>query len=484
MPIPLEHVAPGQASRLRRWLAMVGLALVLGCGAPVLVSFPFGWNGAAHADDGDDGGGAGGSGAGGYGGSYGRGTGGSFNPLRAVRRLIPNFGGNRRDRQAEPRAPRPVRAPGEIVATGLGPDGIARLADQGYALVVQDALPALGVTLAKLRVPDGTTLEAAREAVRAAGPSVVADYNHFYRTEQDDPAPDRQPEPCAEPHCRAPGMIGWPGRIRSCRQDVLIGLIDTAINADHAAFLSSRLEVQRLDAAASLESDPRHGTAVAALLVGDPGSRTPGLVPGARLLAIDAFRPNGQDSRAELFDLVRAMDRMAGREVAVLNMSLSGPANALLERSVGDVIARGTVLVAAVGNGGPQAETAYPAGYADVIAVTAVDRRKRIYRRAIRGGHVDLAAPGVNVWAAASIKGARPRTGTSFAAPFVTAAVALARAADPEASPGEIGALLARDAEDLGENGRDDVFGDGLIRAERYCEHTDAPRALPVAGEP
>jgi subtilisin family serine protease len=127
------------------------------------------------------------------------------------------------------------------------------------------------------------------------------------------------------------------------------------------------------------------------------------------------------------------------------------------------------VIVAAAGNGGPKAAPAYPAAYADVIAVTAVDRSKRAYRRAGRGEHIDLAAPGVQVWTAASISGGRPKTGTSFAAPFVTAAVSLLKAANDNASSADILAALGRSAEDLGEPGKDPVFGWGLINARAAC---------------
>jgi subtilisin family serine protease len=94
---------------------------------------------------------------------------------------------------------------------------------------------------------------------------------------------------------------------------------------------------------------------------------------------------------------------------------------------------------------------------------------KRPYRRAGRGEHIDLAAPGVQVWTAASVSGARPKTGTSFAAPFVTAAAALMKSANGNATAADIQDALGKSAEDLGAPGKDDVFGWGLLNASAAC---------------
>ena len=268
----------------------------------------------------------------------------------------------------------------------------------------------------------------------------------------------------------APQLIGWPYALpgaASCSGDGLtLGLIDTAINPDHDAFSHGRLEVVRLSDDALPESNRQHGTAVAALLVGAADSKTPGLLPNARLIAVDAFhRGERRDDRAEVFDLIRALDHLASRDVHVINLSLAGPENALLKDMVRQLSDKKVVLVAAAGNNGPRAAPSFPAAYDEVIAVTAVDRRKRLYRRAGQGDHIDIAAPGVNVWAAASVSGARPKTGTSFAAPFVASAAALAK---QNAVP-DVAAHLTTAAEDLGEPGKDPVFGWGLLNARGLC---------------
>ena len=233
------------------------------------------------------------------------------------------------------------------------------------------------------------------------------------------------------------------------------------------------METIRLAADVLPHSGRQHGTAVAALLVGRSDGRTPGLLPNAQLIAVDAFRDAGRaGDLAEAYDLIRALDLLAKRDVSVINLSLAGPGNLLLERTVTLLTDRGVTLVAAVGNDGPRAEPLYPAAYAPVVAVTAIDRSKRPYRRAVRGDHVDLAAPGVSVWTAASVKGARAKSGTSFAAPFVAAAAAILKAANPQMPSSEIAEMLARSAEDLGEPGKDPIFGWGLLNAGGLCAST------------
>ncbi|CAN0590132.1 unnamed protein product, partial [Ectocarpus sp. 12 AP-2014] len=130
---------------------------------------------------------------------------------------------------------------------------------------------------------------------------------------------------------------------------------------------------------------------------------------------------------------------------------------------------RRIAVIAAVGNDGPQAKAAYPAAYDNVIAVTAVDRGGTLYRRAIRGPHVELAAQGVEVWTAASVEGARWKTGTSFAAPYVTAAAVLFLQQDPTLTPEEIRARLTAAARDLGTEGFDETHGHGLLNLGGVC---------------
>lgn len=382
----------------------------------------------------------------------------------------------RRSPAPSPPAPLPEAAPDEIVTLALSAADLATLIAQGFTVIEERAAPSLAAVFRRLRIPPDTTLAEARAAVRRLSSGTDADYNHYYRPEQGF-APD-----CTGDDCPARRMIGWPetrDRAMSCGAGATIGMVDTGLNEEHETFDDAAIDVLRLTPDSLPPSRALHGTAVAALFVGDPASRAAGLVPAARLVAVDAFYRLSADERADVFTLLAALDLLATRGVSVINLSLSGPTNTVLEEVVGRLAdGQDIVLVAAVGNDGPRAAPAYPAAYPEVLAVTAVDRQGAIYRRAIQGTHVDIAAPGVSVWTAASISGARVKTGTSYAAPFVAAAAAILRAAHPELSSRDVRAELLAQAVDLGEAGRDPVFGAGLLQLGTTCGGDgEAPRA-------
>ncbi len=427
---------------------------------------------ADDGDDGDDGGAFAGEGGGGASGLRGGGT----RPPRFLRQFLRPFGGARqrapRRVRAQP-APLPAQAEREIVAIGLTADDGATLEAAGYAILSQERLETLDQTLLKLRIPDGLSLEDARNAVRAINDEASADFNHFYRASAAGSSPA-----CEGPACPPLEMVNWPLDARNCSGPVAIGMVDTGINPAHAIFKGADLEVVRISSEAEPPSGRQHGTAVAALLVGRVAERARGLVPDARLVAVDAFVGEGRAERAAAYDVVRALDLLVERQVRIVNLSLAGEDNRVLERMVRAVVGADIAIVAAVGNDGARAEPRFPAAYPGVIAVTAVDSRGRVYRRAVQGDHVDVAAPGVDIWTAASISGARTKTGTSFAAPFVTAALSKMLAADGDLSPAELERRLIADASDLGDPGRDPVYGAGLLDASRLCS-----RVVETAGK-
>ena len=203
-----------------------------------------------------------------------------------------------------------------------------------------------------------------------------------------------------------------------------------------------------------------HGTAVASLLAGD-GQAFRGAAPRATLYAADVYC--GLPSGGSIDAILDALAWMARERVPVVNISLVGPPNKLLEAVTRKMLARGHTLVAAVGNDGPAAKPLFPASYAGVVGITGVDAKSRVLLEACRGEQVDFAAPGSGI-AAASAKGTFGEVrGTSFAAPIVAALLAVRLASlDQQAADRAIRDLESQ-AMDLGRKGRDGIYGSGLV---------------------
>lgn len=373
----------------------------------------------------------------------------------------------RRQTRRQP-APRP-----EIVVTAPDAAAIELIQAQGYGLLGMDRLEVINAQVARFSLPANRTLEEARTEILQIAPAAQLDPNHVYRPGE---------LACGEDGCAAFEMVGWWPASLSCPQGATIGMIDTGVNTDHEALAGVEVEHSAMAGPERRQSSQVHGTAIAVLLAGRADTRTPGLLSGARLVAVDAFHADaaGQDA-ADAFDIARALDRLAASEARVVNLSFAGPANLVLQSVVRALLDRDVTLVAAAGNAGPNAEPLFPAAYEGVVAVTAVDHRLSAWRQAAAGDHIDFAAPGVRLWTAASVSGGRFRSGTSYAAPFVSAALAAIRAAEPSATGPQTVERLAEGVVDLGAAGRDGTFGWGLVQAPETCAAPDG-RLFPADG--
>lgn len=247
-----------------------------------------------------------------------------------------------------------------------------------------------------------------------------------------------------------------------CDKEVRIGVIDTHLQENHPGFNSARqqgrlTEFSALDDYADLPLE--HGTAISGLLIGEYSGLSP-LLPAAQLFQAGAFyqqQSAHQGSKVEY--LLMSIDWLLSQEVSVINMSLAGPANNLLRQAVQLATEQNVAVVAAVGNPGPHAPAQYPAAYPSVIAVTAVDQSGQVYPWAIQGEHLDFAAPGVAVPTLAANAGISLRSGTSMAAPVVTAFAACFRQSNVD----DTKTYLQQLTQDLGVPGHDPVYGHGLL---------------------
>lgn len=371
----------------------------------------------------------------------------------------------------------------EVLALNADRKAIERAKALGFAVARPTGLGRLKLEVTRLVAPEGMTIEQADTLLKREVPNAAIARNEryrIYRTATGTAA--RQPggtgvedagSRCSEERCFGPRLIGWKPELRSCAAGIDIGVIDTAVDTTHPAFKGKAIEVGHPGRGERKPAPLWHGTGVLALLAGDEASGIPGLVPNARFAVADVFfaGDDGQPT-TDTLSLLAALDWLDQRQVKIINMSLSGPRDALVEKAISSLARKGTIFVAAAGNDGPAAPPSYPAAYPAVIAVTAVGRDLAGYRHANHGDYIDVAAPGVGIWTALPEAKAGYHSGTSFAVPYVTATLAALYRQLPRADKGE--ALRHVAIKDLGAPGRDRVYGAGLLVAPATCGNSIA----------
>lgn len=329
----------------------------------------------------------------------------------------------------------------ELVLVGPSDAALAAAATLGLTLLRDETWPELALRTVVLHVPTGLDTAQALAQLRAAQPDLQVDFNHLYSQSGEVGSP------------AAPGDTRPVGPVR-------VGLIDGGVDRRHPAL--------RHAGGSSFGCEGRewpspHGTAVASLLVGhDRGFE--GAARQGQLMAADVYcnQPDGGSAEA----VVAALAWMARERVAVVNVSLVGPANTLLSRGIAALVQRGHLVVAAVGNDGPAAPPLYPAAYPGVVGVSAVNGSRRVLPEAAQGPQVMWVAPGADMAVAQAGGGYAVARGTSFAAPLVAGLLAAElRVPDVKAAAAALEHLAAQ-AIDLGAPGRDPVYGLGLVGDE------------------
>jgi hypothetical protein len=331
----------------------------------------------------------------------------------------------------------PVRR-GEVVALDLSDAGLAAAKNAGFRVITRDRLGALSSSVTRLDTPSGLSGEAALAKLRSLDGRATFDLTHYYGLQF---APQGVTE-------RGAGHAALPRRAGA----LTVGMIDTAVTA-HPVLTGTDITQRHFGSAASGAPQTAHGTAVASILASE-GSR--------HLLVADVFRGTPQAPFTSADAIARSLEWMAERGINVVNISLAGPRNAILDRLIERASAHGMIIVAAAGNGGPTAPPAYPAALGSVVAVTAVDAQSRVYRYANQGDYITVAARGVAEPAAGPGGSIVRYSGTSFATPHISAWMARCLATKA-ANAATCRARLRLSARDLGAPGRDPVYGWGVV---------------------
>lgn len=183
-----------------------------------------------------------------------------------------------------------------------------------------------------------------------------------------------------------------------------------------------------------------HGTFVAGIVAAAPGADTgfAGTAPGVKILPVRVAN-NSSDVTAD--SIANGIRAAVDAGASVINVSAS---TTVLDTNLGSAVdyaeAHDVVVVASAANSAKDGDpVTYPASYRSVLAIGAVDSNGARADFSQTGPYLGLVAPGVNV---VSIGPRGPGqwqgSGTSYAAPFVTAAAALVRAYHPRLSAAQV----------------------------------------------
>jgi subtilisin family serine protease len=207
-----------------------------------------------------------------------------------------------------------------------------------------------------------------------------------------------------------------------------------------------------------------HGTAVAGIIAATANNNIgmAGLAHGCRLLPLRAMNANGY---GEEDDVAAAILYAVAMKAKVINMSWG---DTFVTRLLDDVIRyaadQNVTLVASSGNSSTDI-IHYPSGFEPVISVGATTDDDRLASFSNFGPTVDLVAPGQGIFS--TILNAKYDStslqGTSFSAPFVSAAAALLLSATPTLTPATVRGILTSTADDLGQAGWDSQYGAGRL---------------------
>lgn len=374
--------------------------------------------------------------------------------------------------------------PNEVLATNMSPRSVFRARRLGFKVRRGASFARLNLRVNRLIAPRGMSAGRARRLLRRKLPDSRYTLNRVYRIYH--AALGREPRPsrkliervprgrsfrrCGTGKCYASKAIRWSKKLRNCARSVKVGVIDTGYDKNHPALRGGPVRIH--DAKIASQQRPlapsRHGTGVLALLTGNPKTTTAGLIPGAEFFMADVFFADKAGRPvSDTNSMLNALALMDAYDVDIINLSLTGPKDPMIANAISALSKKGVIIVAAAGNGGPAAPPSYPAAYSQVIAVTAVNKRLGSYRYANRGSYIDIAAPGVDIWTAMPGNKAGYQSGTSFAAPYVTAVVAAMFRHNGPMSKTQI--LKQITTRDLGARGRDKIYGRGLVLAPRRC---------------
>mgnify|MGYP000888103839 CR=1 FL=1 len=230
-----------------------------------------------------------------------------------------------------------------------------------------------------------------------------------------------------------------------------------------------------------------HGTKVAGIIGAktNNGIGIAGIAGGSELVPIKVT----DEKNLYTSDMIIGFEKAVDYNCSVINLSLgfSESKTSLstirsINSRIQNAINKGIIIVAAAGNDGSK-EYQYPASYDNVVSVSSIGTSSSLTAPSSFSQHNDkvtIAAPGFNILSTTNTGGYISSSGTSFAAPMVSAAAAIAKQINPNITASEFIDVLKKTAVDIYTEGYDEYTGYGLLDLKAMTEYLLSENPLPT----
>lgn len=320
-------------------------------------------------------------------------------------------------------------------------------------------LSALGMVLSTFRLAPGNTVNDILKRLRNSNSNIWIDANHLYY-----PSAKANNKTNKKQNNNRTNLFNTIGLANNqqCNTKVKIGILDGPVQQNIESLAQQTILQKQMFSRGKKPALSSHGTAIASLLVGSAKfPQLTGIMRNAELIVGVVMQAQPNDKKKAFTtteNLILGLNWLVEQQVDVINLSLGGPRNALLEIALSKVLELDIGVVAAAGNSGSKKHKIYPAAQSGVIAVSALDSDANLAEDATQGDYIELSAPGVDLWVASEKSAAHYLSGSSLAAPLVAAALAQLGGSPKQST------LLFKASKDLGKPGKDSKFGWGLLQ--------------------
>lgn len=254
--------------------------------------------------------------------------------------------------------------------------------------------------------------------------------------------------------------------IKNSEEKVKVAVLDSGVAVTEDIDIKSRVNlVDEEESSYLCEDMTGHGTAVASVLVAkDNKMGTTGMDERITVYSVKVL---DSKNMAPVSRIIAGIQWCMDNGMNIINMSFGMCEDSKALRTIiREAEQKGILLVAAAGNdGNGENTTEYPAAYPEVLGVGSITSEMKRSENSARGKEIELVAPGENVPVTSMFGGVTLESGTSYAAPHVSAVAAMLWTSTPSWDAQKIRAWIDAGARKL----EDRDCGNGLIDYA-YCK--------------